>query len=73
MLLERREHEVVLIIEDNGRGFDRAALRAGDHGIGLTGMTERAVLIGGTVDIETAPGEGTTVFVKVPALFVGGA
>ncbi|HET9269208.1 MAG TPA: PAS domain-containing protein, partial [Vicinamibacterales bacterium] len=73
VLLERREHEVVLIVEDNGRGFDRATTRAGDRAVGLTGMSERALLVGGTLDIETAPGEGTSVFVKVPAVFVGSA
>jgi len=33
----------------------------------LTGMRERATLVGGTLDVETTPGKGTTVFVRVPA------
>lgn len=71
VVLERRDREVVLVIEDDGVGFDRAALPGGDRALGLTGMSERAVLVGGTLDIETSPGQGTTVFVKVPAMFVG--
>ena len=35
-------------------------------GFGLIGMQERAAVIGGTLEIETAPGKGTTVFVQVP-------
>lgn len=34
--------------------------------LGLVGMRERASLIGGEVEIETAPGKGTTIFVRVP-------
>jgi two-component system CheB/CheR fusion protein len=71
VLLERRDGEVVLVIEDNGRGFDRSCLRDGDHSLGLTGMSERAALVGGTVDIETEPGKGTTVYVKMPATLAG--
>jgi two-component system CheB/CheR fusion protein len=67
VMLERRDDRVVLVIEDDGTGFDRAdvAGRAA-RGIGLLGMEERAALIGGTVEFETSPGHGTTVFVRVP-------
>lgn len=40
--------------------------------MGLTGMTERAQLVVGELEIESAPGKGTTVFVRVPALSVKG-
>ncbi len=70
VVLERRGDEVVLVIEDDGRGFDRTAHAADVRSVGLTGMSERATLVGGTLDIETAPNKGTTVFVKVPAMFV---
>ncbi|HEX8073035.1 MAG TPA: chemotaxis protein CheB [Pyrinomonadaceae bacterium] len=68
LLLERRGDHAVLIVEDDGRGFDPddAQAPAGGRGIGLVGMRERAALVGGTVEIESAPGEGTTVFAHVP-------
>ena len=68
VMLERRGPQVVLIVEDNGQGFDvsqttGAGVRAG---LGLIGMRERAAIAGGSFEIETAPGQGTTVFVRVP-------
>jgi signal transduction histidine kinase len=58
-----------MIVSDDGGGFDPdAALREPDvraH-LGLHGMRERAALLGGSVTIESAPGEGTTVSVWVP-------
>lgn len=69
VLLERRDHSLALIIEDDGHGFDTdevSARRQTGRGLGLIGMSERAALIGGTVEIESSPGSGTTVFVRVP-------
>ncbi len=48
-----------LIVEDDGEGFDPSGA---DHsGLGLGGMTERARLVGGELDIRSSPGAGTTV------------
>lgn len=67
VLLERRNSDVILIIEDDGRGFDPERARADKvHRIGLAGMRERAALIGGTLEVESSVGKGTTVFVRVP-------
>ncbi|HEX8176172.1 MAG TPA: CheR family methyltransferase [Pyrinomonadaceae bacterium] len=69
LLLERRDNQVVLIIEDDGRGFDPEWVEAvgdGRGGMGLIGMRERAALVDGTVEIESAPDKGTTIFVSVP-------
>jgi len=69
VLLERRPDHVLLIVEDNGRGFDsQAVLKAPDaHGrLGLLGMQERVILANGTIEIESTPGAGTTVFVRIP-------
>ncbi|MGH9942124.1 MAG: PAS domain-containing sensor histidine kinase [Pyrinomonadaceae bacterium] len=67
VILERRDQQVVLIIEDNGRGFDPNMEKTPtDKKIGLINMSERAALIGGTLEIETQPGEGTTIFARVP-------
>ncbi len=67
VLLERRPDAVVLIVEDDGRGFDPHA-PAGDEGVhlGLLGIRERAALLGGRLTIESAPGQGTTLFVEIP-------
>ncbi|HWQ33355.1 MAG TPA: chemotaxis protein CheB [Blastocatellia bacterium] len=64
VLLERRDVHAVMIIEDNGLGFDPQALQ--NRSLGLVGMRERATAVGGTLEIESAPGGGTTIFVKVP-------
>lgn len=66
MLLERRDGSAVLIIEDDGIGFNLKNTKNKYKCIGLIGMQERAALIGGSFEIETAPGKGTTVFVRVP-------
>lgn len=69
VILERRGDNVILIIEDDGVGFvpetERTPSESG-KGLGLVGMRERASLVGGGVEIESAPGKGTTIFVKVP-------
>lgn len=74
VLLNISESEISLIVEDDGRGFDTAAASngnrpAGDGGLGIRGMHERAALLGGTVQIESNPTQGTTVFVRIPARF----
>ncbi len=69
VLLEGREHNVMLIIEDDGKGFDtnkKPDSSESGSGLGLVGMRERALLIGGEIEIESAPGKGTTIYVRVP-------
>ena len=69
VLLEVRDTSVILVIEDDGKGFDVAST-VGSHvhggNLGLHGMRERAALLGGTLTIESAPGEGTSVFAQIP-------
>ena len=62
--LRRNKNALYMAIRDNGKGFDLyEALKcaSGGDSLGLLGMKERAVLAGGHVEIETAPGTGTTV------------
>ena len=68
VVLERRDGDAVLVVEDDGVGFDGADVASwqGDRGIGLVGMRERAALLGGSVEFESAPGKGTTIFARVP-------
>jgi len=65
ILLEKRGEKILLIIE-NGGGFNLEDKSNRRKGIGLIGMTERAGICGGTLEIESAPGKGTTVFVRFP-------
>jgi signal transduction histidine kinase len=59
--------EVSLDVTDDGRGFDPStAGQAG--GLGLVGMRERAVGLGGRMAIESAPGDGTAISVTLPAI-----
>jgi signal transduction histidine kinase len=57
--------EVLLEVKDNGRGIKPGEI-AGSKSLGLLGMRERAIILGGEVEISGAPGNGTTVSVKVP-------
>ena len=52
------------IITDDGNGFDIEAMRKSsdsERGLGLAGMNERAVLLDGSLDIQSSPGQGTTI------------
>ena len=69
VLLEYHNERLLVIVEDDGRGFDTDnVLRAANTAqrMGLVGMHERARLVGGEVEIESAPGAGTTVYVRGP-------
>ena len=54
----RRNGGTRVVITDDGKGFDREAV---SQRLGLLGMKERLLLVGGTLDIESAPGQGTVV------------
>lgn len=64
MTLVREDHEVWLTVADDGRGFDPASAHERDGRFGLRGMAERADALGGSLAIESAPGEGTRVTVR---------
>lgn len=63
VLLELKNGTVSAIIEDNGRGFDP---EQNTGRLGVLGMKERLAIVGGTLEIESSPGEGTTIFARVP-------
>ena len=56
---------LVLAVRDDGAGFDPASREHGAH-LGLASMRERMRLLGGTLDIESAPGRGTTITAWLP-------
>lgn len=64
VLVTRKNGGVVLVIEDDGRGFDPED--APGDGFGLQGMRERVDLLGGTLRVESREGAGTTIAVEVP-------
>ncbi len=65
--LEHQDGVLEIVIRDDGRGFDmQHAMDDSGRGLGLFGMQERASYIGGTVDIESRPGHGTQVRVRIP-------
>jgi two-component system sensor histidine kinase UhpB len=63
LVVAQTNGEVELRVSDDGRGFD-PAVRGG--GLGLVGMAERARLVGGELDVRSAPGGGTTITLRVP-------
>ncbi len=68
--LERRANEYVLIVEDDGKGFDLAdqpGNGSSSQSFGLTSMRERAHLVHGTLLVRSAPGAGTRVEARIPA------
>jgi signal transduction histidine kinase len=67
--LEFREHQVILQIKDDGRGFHpETAPGPRQSHFGLLGIAERAKRIGGRFILETALGKGTTVRVEIPTI-----
>jgi signal transduction histidine kinase len=73
LTLSYMEDVVVLDVQDDGRGFDTLQLLASTAGqtaggFGLKALRERAEQLGGTLSIESTPGEGTTIAVALPAV-----
>jgi signal transduction histidine kinase len=68
--MHQRDDILRLEIQDDGRGFDPA--RVSGTGWGLRNLRERLSALGGTVEIDSAPGQGTTVKVRIPCEASGG-
>ncbi len=68
MRLEVEDAEAVGVVEDDGEGFDREAVEEASPswGMGLSSMRERAEMLGGTLRVDSSPGKGTRVEVRVP-------
>jgi signal transduction histidine kinase len=65
LAVEARDGSLVLSVADDGEGFDRDDASLRSRRLGLTSMEERARELGGTLEIESRPGEGTTVRLEV--------
>jgi signal transduction histidine kinase len=68
IIIDRSDDTLRLTIEDDGPGFDPLAQRTGtrDGGLGIAGMRERLALLGGTLEIESTIGRGTTIYARIP-------
>ncbi|MBV8605983.1 MAG: PAS domain S-box protein [Singulisphaera sp.] len=69
LIVERRPDHVLAIVEDDGRGFDvEAVMGAPDAArrLGLLGMQERVALVRGELEVESSPGGGTSLFIRIP-------
>lgn len=68
VLMKCRDGRVIIVVEDDGVGFDfSSALQ--NHHLGLLGMRERAEMLGGCLTLESTPGSGTTLYVEVPGAY----
>ncbi len=63
--LAKDDRELTLEVHDNGRGIPEGKLSNGKS-LGILGMRERALLLGGDLSISGTPGKGTTVRVRIP-------
>jgi PAS domain S-box-containing protein len=67
VVIERASSSLRVTIDDDGCGFDVAALKGeGSNGLGIAGMRERLFLVGGEIEIESAVNAGTTIFARIP-------
>ncbi|MEW5921490.1 MAG: sensor histidine kinase [Bacillota bacterium] len=64
--LEQDSTGLSVMIEDNGKGFAPESIRTSVEQIGLIGMQERVELLGGTLTINSRPGRGTLLNIRVP-------
>ncbi len=67
VILEAAAREVRLIVEDDGKGMPEVNPgRTGTKRLGLVGMRERLALVRGSLEVESAPGGGTTLYARIP-------
>ena len=64
VVLTVRDDKLVILIEDDGVGFDPNAVSTDEH-LGLFGIRERSEMIGATLVVESEPGKGTTIMMEV--------
>ena len=64
----QRDEKIILMMEDNGKGFD---VNAHKDGYGLNNLDARTKLMQGTMIIDSQPGKGTSVLIEIPYNFNG--
>lgn len=65
IIIELIENEIRGVIEDNGKGFNVAEISYSKR-LGIYGMQERALLLGGSLALESEPGQGIMVYFNIP-------
>jgi PAS domain S-box-containing protein len=63
--LQYKDRKIVLTVQDDGKGFDKKKT-ADKRTLGILGMKERTLMMGGEYEITSTPGKGTTVLVAIP-------
>jgi len=66
LALRSADHRIRLSVSDDGAGFSAEAAGKKPASFGVAGMRERAALLGGTLELRSAPGKGTTVVLELP-------
>ena len=64
--LIQHENSILLMVEDEGSGFDLTRSRIKSHGLGLKNIQTRTRSLGGTLLLDSTPGEGTSVTIEIP-------
>ena len=64
IVVQQRDAELLVIVEDDGVGCPTPSVQC--EGMGLQGIQERLDPLGGSLEIESSPGQGTTLFVRIP-------
>jgi signal transduction histidine kinase len=65
--VERADHLVHVIVEDDGVGIQSRSSNSRDHSFGLAGIKERVAMLGGTSRVISTKGKGTRIEISVPA------
>jgi len=66
VVIGKRDDMIRIIIEDDGAGFDPKQVAHTSTSLGLQGIRERAGLFGGTLEIDSTPGHGASLFIAIP-------
>lgn len=65
---QHADGQLRIVVEDDGKGFDPEVINeTRSRCFGLSGMRERLALVGGYFAVESAPGQGTTIYASLPA------
>lgn len=68
LILQFKDSKLKIVIEDDGVGFDPVATLQNSKSLGLQGIRERASLLGGSLTIESQPGQGTSLYIEIPCI-----